>query len=223
MSERGREGALTLAVDLETGPLHRMDADVLLVPFFEDERPLRGPAGFADWRLCGLLSEGLRDGALVGAAGEAALLPGGGPLRAGRVLALGLGARADFGEARLRRATAEAAGRLRALRAGVALLPLAEEATWSLAADRAAGAAVAGVAEGLADGLFALRLRLVVAEAELLPARRGLEAAAGAAPAEVSVQLLRDAAAAPGAPRAAEPRPTAAAARSRPAGRGGAP
>lgn len=223
MSPAGRERALPLEVDLEAGALHRVEGDVLLVPFFEDERPLRGPAGLVDWRLCGLLSERLLDGALAGADGEAALLPGGGPLRARRVVALGLGPRGRFGEARLRAAAGEAAERVRGLRAEIAVLALAAEATWSLAADRAAGAAVGGVAAALAAEPFPLRLRLVVAEAELLAARRGVEEAARAAPEAVAVRLARDASAAPGAPRAAGPRPAARPARTPPAGRGGPP
>jgi hypothetical protein len=69
--------------------LHRWDrgpaADVLAVPVWSDLRPLRGAAGLLDWRLCGRLSQLLREGRLCGALGNR-LLPGG-PAPARRQLA----------------------------------------------------------------------------------------------------------------------------------------
>jgi hypothetical protein len=45
------------------------------LPFFRDERPLRGAAGLCDWRLCGRLSRMLVSGRLNGEWGEATLYP----------------------------------------------------------------------------------------------------------------------------------------------------
>jgi len=50
-------------------------ARVLFATFHENERPLLGLAGAVDWRLCGLISEALRSGAITGARGEWAYFP----------------------------------------------------------------------------------------------------------------------------------------------------
>jgi hypothetical protein len=48
--------------------------DALVVPVWSDVRPLRGAAGLLDWRLCGRLSQMIRDGKLAGTPGEKLLL-----------------------------------------------------------------------------------------------------------------------------------------------------
>lgn len=81
---------------LEGGP------DLLVLPFFADERPLRGAAGLCDWRLCGRLSRLLQTTRVAGKWGETTLYP---PLVAGarrlpfsRLLLYGLGAADRFDE-----------------------------------------------------------------------------------------------------------------------------
>ena len=70
----------TLTVELDPGPVERTHADVVVVFFFDSDRPLRGGAGRADWRLCGQLSRLILAGKLTGARGDAVLMPtGGGP------------------------------------------------------------------------------------------------------------------------------------------------
>jgi hypothetical protein len=88
-----------LAIELETGPIERARADLAIVCFASTDRPLRGAAGRADWRLCGRLSKLIAQGRVAGHAGEAVLLPGGGGLRAPLLLALGLGPGASLGPA----------------------------------------------------------------------------------------------------------------------------
>ncbi len=48
--------------------------DALVVPVWSDVRPLRGAAGLLDWRLCGHLSQMIRQGRLCGNTGEKLLL-----------------------------------------------------------------------------------------------------------------------------------------------------
>jgi cytosol aminopeptidase family protein len=63
-------------VAAELGRLDGLETtEALIVSFFTDERPLRGMAGLADWRLAGRLSRLLKAGKLTGARGEVALLP----------------------------------------------------------------------------------------------------------------------------------------------------
>jgi hypothetical protein len=75
--------------DLGLPALDALDGDALAV-FVGPERPLQGLAGFADWRLCGLLSRAIRDGSYDPDAGEALLLPTGGRLRVPRLFCFGL-------------------------------------------------------------------------------------------------------------------------------------
>lgn len=97
------------------------------LPFFEDERPLRGAAGLCDWRLGGRLSrllgarigpqrddrgEGVR---VRGQFGEKLLLPTGTRLPFGRLILFGLGSSKAFDEARAKIAARELLGSLRAL------------------------------------------------------------------------------------------------------------
>ena len=76
---------------IEAAPIEKAVADVAVVAFFEDDRPLRGGAGRADWRLCGSMSRLLESGRLRGGAGEAALVGTGSALACPRLLLLGLG------------------------------------------------------------------------------------------------------------------------------------
>ena len=68
--------------------LDGLDCDALAV-FVGPERPLQGLAGFADWRLCGLLSRSIRDGSYAPDAGEVLLLPTGGRIRVPRLFCFG--------------------------------------------------------------------------------------------------------------------------------------
>jgi Cytosol aminopeptidase family, N-terminal domain len=77
--------------------------EALMLPFFADERPLRGAAGLCDWRLCGRLSRLLAGGRVRGGWGETTLYPtlAGGIARLpfGRLVLFGLGPSERFDEA----------------------------------------------------------------------------------------------------------------------------
>jgi hypothetical protein len=49
--------------------------ELFIVPIYSDVRPLRGPAGLLDWRLCGALSAACREERFKGEVGEKLLLP----------------------------------------------------------------------------------------------------------------------------------------------------
>jgi hypothetical protein len=90
-----------MSVHLLANELSRWDeveGGSLLLTFFSDERPLRGAAGLADWRLCGRLSRLIKRGRLSGAQGEKLLLPPGRRLPFTRILLFGLGASSQFNE-----------------------------------------------------------------------------------------------------------------------------
>ena len=50
--------------------LDQLQTELMVLPFFSDERPLRGATGLIDWRLCGTLSRKLMAGYLDGRFGE---------------------------------------------------------------------------------------------------------------------------------------------------------
>ena len=76
--------------------------DTLVLPVFKDDRPLRGAAGLADWRLCGRLSRLLKANKATGEAGETMLLPPGRRLKFRRVIWFGLGDAKGYTDARFR-------------------------------------------------------------------------------------------------------------------------
>ncbi len=65
--------------------------DCLVLPVFKDDRPLRGAAGLADWRMCGRLSRLLKEGKANAEQGEAMMLPPGRRLPFARILWFGVG------------------------------------------------------------------------------------------------------------------------------------
>lgn len=77
--------------------------DCLVLPVFRDDRPLRGAAGLADWRLCGRLSRLLLTQRATADAGETMMLPPGRRLRFARVMWFGLGDAKGYSDDRLRK------------------------------------------------------------------------------------------------------------------------
>ncbi|HUJ57256.1 MAG TPA: M17 family peptidase N-terminal domain-containing protein [Kofleriaceae bacterium] len=77
--------------------------DCLVLPVFRDDRPLRGAAGLADWRLCGRLSRLLKHSRATAEAGETLMLPPGRRLRFARILWFGLGESRGYTEERFRK------------------------------------------------------------------------------------------------------------------------
>ena len=86
--------------------------DALALFIGEEERPLTGAAGFADWRLLGGLSRVLLDSFFLGAAGDALLLPTQSRLNVSRVFAFGLGKQSAWDSDALDKAFKDAAAAL---------------------------------------------------------------------------------------------------------------
>ncbi len=109
-----------MAVHFLTCELAKWDeasGDTLVLTFFSDERPLRGAAGLADWRLCGRISRLIKNRRIAGGLGEALMMPPGGRLPFRLMLLFGLGASQGFDE----KAYRESVKRIRAVlgKAGV--------------------------------------------------------------------------------------------------------
>src|SRR6188472_242738 len=109
--------------------------DCLVLPVFRDDKPLRGAAGLADWRMCGRLSRLLKTEKATANAGETMLLPPGRRLRFQRVMWFGLGDAKGYTDDRFRK-----------------------DLSWILGVVRAAGVTDWAVqAPGLASGLIGAR------------------------------------------------------------------
>jgi hypothetical protein len=74
------------------------EGEALVLTLFADERPLRGAAGLADWRMCGRLSRLIKQGKLAGRRGETLMLPPGRRLPFPRVILFGLGTPRSWSE-----------------------------------------------------------------------------------------------------------------------------
>jgi hypothetical protein len=114
---------LTAAVELRVEPLHRglldgvedpdeegrrLVVDVGIIPWFSDERPLHGLAGYIDWRSSGMLSSLIRRGFCRGSADEAILLPAPKGLPIARLVLVGFGDARSFSESDARDAASRA-------------------------------------------------------------------------------------------------------------------
>ncbi|MDH3653940.1 MAG: hypothetical protein OEN21_06715 [Myxococcales bacterium] len=104
--------------------LDELQTEVIVLPFFSDERPLRGAAGLIDWRLCGALSRKLMAGYLQGTLGEKAMLANPGTLKSERVLLIGLGDSASFDQGVAQKACQLIAEALREAKVSTAALAL---------------------------------------------------------------------------------------------------
>jgi hypothetical protein len=107
--------------------LRRLDdagAELCACTIWSDERPVRGFAGLVDWRLAGRLSAVLRSGFVTGEMGETLLVPGKPYLPFEKVLVVGVGPRASFGEERFRAAVMHLARALEGLRVRRAVVEL---------------------------------------------------------------------------------------------------
>lgn len=93
-------------VPLDLSRIDGLRYEAVVLPFFEDERPLRGAAGLCDWRLCGRLSRLLQSGRVTGSLGEVTLVPPRPRLPFDKLLLVGCGAREPFDASRFQQVTA---------------------------------------------------------------------------------------------------------------------
>lgn len=173
-----------LILELTTDAVERVAAEAVVAFCFDDDRPLRGPAGRADWRLCGDLSRFVasHETSAVLARG-ALLLPTDGKLRAPRLLLIGLGPAAEFNPDACAHAIRDAVGRLLELRVWSAAL--GPPGAWldrlpvGIGAQACLRGAVAALADAGGNGgpVRSLQLRLVTSPEHVGRFLRGLEAA----------------------------------------------
>lgn len=119
--------------------LDRLQAQLAVFPFFSDERPLRGAAGLADWRLGGALSRKLMAGYLDGSFGEVGIIASPTKLRVDGILLFGLGASDAFNDARAAIANRLLARAIEDARVSTVAIGLPGRSLDRLPADRAMG------------------------------------------------------------------------------------
>jgi hypothetical protein len=108
----------------DMGSLSELKTEALCLPFFRDERPMRGPAGLVDFRLCGKVSKLIAGGRMLGELGEAVLMPARPRLSAERLLWIGAGRVNELTEQRYRQLVRDVLVRLSNLRVRAAALSL---------------------------------------------------------------------------------------------------
>ena len=160
---------------LFTESVIRAPCDTLVVPVPSDERPLRGEAGWVDWRVCGAISRQLAGGFVAGTRGEVVLLPAPPPLVASRILIVGLGRGTQLDGRVLQRAFCVIAETLMDLRAELALLAVPGAVDLILDADLL----VRGCVQALSASRAATTIRVGIASA--LDRAKALEGAVTAA------------------------------------------
>ena len=111
-------------VTASVGSLDELQAEVIVLPFFSDERPLSGAAGLIDWRLCGALSRKLMAGYLSGHFGEKGMVAAPPKLKAEGLLLIGLGPSMSFDNEVAQKACAVIADVLRQSKVSTAALAL---------------------------------------------------------------------------------------------------
>jgi hypothetical protein len=137
--------------------IKKVDAESIVVGFFQDVRPLKGAAGQLDWVLCGALSSLLLKSKLRGAIGDIALLTSGGKVPSQKIFLVGLGTKAGFSTSSLRVAVKTAI----ACVAGAGVTNVAMEYFQAPGVPSAEGAAPA-FREGLIEGAVGRDLKIIL-------------------------------------------------------------
>jgi hypothetical protein len=183
--------SVVLPIDLDPRPLHRVPADLVAAPLFATGLPMRGPAASLDWRLCGLAARTAAALGELSVPGRALLAPTRGRMRAAWALFAGAGDPAAFDESAARAWASSVASRATRLRVGALGVALPPDRISRLALDRTITAVVAGTAAAVAALPSAIRLRLIVAAADLSRAEAALAAVPRLYPGEISVRIDR--------------------------------
>lgn len=126
--------------------IKKLENEALAVGFYEDVRPLKGLAGELDWLLCGSLSRLILEKKLIGSLGDVALLTSQGKVPVQKIFMVGLGSRAAFSLATLRRVAVITAASI----AGAGVRSAAIECFQS--SEVQADSCVSALHEGLTEG-----------------------------------------------------------------------
>ena len=95
-----------MEVIISSEPIDRQECQLVEVGLFEDERPLRGPAGLLDWRLNGAISREIINGRITGQFKETVIIPSSRWIQSPKILLIGLGSARRISYPKLREVSA---------------------------------------------------------------------------------------------------------------------
>lgn len=98
---KSKVAKLPTRLSADLAGLDKLELESLAVFVFQDVRPLRGVAGYIDWRLCGSLSRLIIAGHFEGRRDEHVLMPVTGTLNIKRLFIFGLGPLRTFSQSTL--------------------------------------------------------------------------------------------------------------------------
>ena len=81
---------------LSSKEIDKLEAEAIVLPFFSDERPLKGANGLIDWRMNGSVSRLLMEGKISGKRGESVLILPRKRIKGDKILMVGLGDSSEF-------------------------------------------------------------------------------------------------------------------------------
>jgi hypothetical protein len=95
-----------MEVIISSEPIDRQECQLVSAGLFEDERPLRGPAGLLDWRLNGAISREIINGRITGQFKETVIIPSSRWIQSPKILLIGLGSARRISYPKLREVSA---------------------------------------------------------------------------------------------------------------------
>ncbi|MFB0505513.1 MAG: M17 family peptidase N-terminal domain-containing protein [Thermodesulfobacteriota bacterium] len=95
-----------MEVIISSEPIDRQECQLVSAGLFEDERPLRGPAGLLDWRLNGAISREVINGRITGQFKETVIIPSSRWIQSPKILLIGLGSARRISYPKLREVSA---------------------------------------------------------------------------------------------------------------------
>jgi hypothetical protein len=134
-------------VIVSTGEVDLQECDLLATGFFQDERPLKGTAGWLDWRLNGLLSHFLIEKRLAGTWKERVLIPSQGRIVPRLIFLVGLGRVKEYSSLRVRELLPSLLGALRKLKISSLSVSLPHGENYNLDCSKLVGVILEGIAD----------------------------------------------------------------------------
>lgn len=126
--------------------IDRIKAEVAVLPFFQDERPLKGGAGQIDWRMNGAISELILKKVMIGELGESVLIVPNRRVDCEKILMVGLGISSACTEETLQSTARQIVEQMARINVSDFSLYVPQDRGTSLGADQAAAAMMQGLA-----------------------------------------------------------------------------
>jgi len=129
--------------------IDRIETEAVVLPFFSDERPLKGAAGLIDWRMRGKISKLISEGRISGAKGESTLILPDYRISAKKILMTGLGDSSRFNEMELKEAGSKIIQQITHINVKEFTVALPPKKLSSLESTDATGALIRGIVASL--------------------------------------------------------------------------